>query len=93
MYKHVMHAEILADSRVMHITEIIAGDMVTLTGRMINVETLDVKFANWTGGADPDESFWTESGKHATFFLTTIRIFYKHGPPANETIGEELLFL
>ena len=63
------------------------ANITVFVGRIINIESLDCKFSNWTGGADPDESFWAESGKNATFFLTTVRVFYKQGPPAYETIG------
>ena len=56
-------------------------------GRIINIESLDCKFL-LTAVADPDESFWMESAKKPTYFLTTVRVFYKRGPPAYETIGK-----
>ena len=49
------------------------------------METLDSMFTK-RQLPDPDETFRVE-GDQANFFLTSIRIFYKLGPSANETIG------
>ena len=53
----------------------------------MNIETQDMKFHTWTENVDPDETYWSEAGKHGTYFLNVIRIFFEHGPPANEEIG------
>ena len=60
------------------------------TGRILNVETQDMKFHSWTGKVDADESFWYEEGKYGTYFLNIIRLFYEHGTPAYEEVGESL---
>ena len=65
------------------------GDF-SLTGRILNVETQDMKFHSWTGKVDADESFWYEEGKYGTYFLNIIRLFYEHGTPAYEEVGESL---
>ena len=59
-------------------------------GRILNVETQDMKFHSWTGKVDADESFWYEEGKYGTYFLNIIRLFYEHGTPAYEEVGESL---
>ena len=60
----------------------------SFTGRILNVETQDMKFHSWTGKVDADESFWYEEGKYGTYFLNIIRLFYEHGTPAYEEVGE-----
>ena len=52
------------------------------TGRIINIETQDMKFKTWGSGIDPDSCFWREYGEASTYFLNVIRIFYEFGPPA-----------
>ena len=59
-------------------------------GRILNVETQDMKFHSWTGKVDADESFWYEEGKYGTYFLNIIRLFYEHGTPGYEEVGESL---
>ncbi len=57
-------------------------------GRILNVETQDMKFHSWTGDVDADESFWYEEGKYGTYFLNIIRLFYEQGTPAYDEVGE-----
>ena len=61
-------------------------------GRVLNIETLDVKFEEWTGTVNPDESKWIERGERATGFLNIIRLFYEGGPPANEQLGINIVY-
>ena len=46
-----------------------------------------MKFKEYKGSVDPDESFWREYGERSTYFLVVIRIFYEVGNPAYEEIG------
>ena len=58
-------------------------------GTIVNVETLDVKFDDWQGSVDPDESFHKKSTSNDIYHLNVIRLFYKKGPAAvKQTIGE-----
>lgn len=60
------------------------------SGRIINIETQDVKFESWNGSVDPDCSFWRKSGNRSmsNYFLNIIRVFYEAGPPCYEKIGQ-----
>ena len=60
----------------------------SLTGRILNVESQEMKFHEWGGGVDPDESCWVECVKFNLSFLVVIRVFYEVGPPSYEEIGE-----
>ena len=63
--------------------------VTSLAGGIINIESLDVKFSSWKGSVNPDESFWFESARNITFFLTTFRIFHRmSGGNGNAAIGE-----
>lgn len=59
-----------------------------LTGRILNVESQEMKFHEWGVGVDPDESCWVESVKFNISFLVVIRVFYEVGPPAYEEVGK-----
>ena len=63
------------------------------SGRILNVETQDMKFHSWTGSVDADESFWYEEGKYGTYFLNITRLFYEQGNPAYEEVGMFSTFL
>ena len=56
---------------------------------MLTVETQEMKFREWGGGVQPDESFWREHGNATVCFLVIIRVFYVVGPPAYEQIGKQ----
>ncbi|KAI0217026.1 hypothetical protein LSAT2_031056 [Lamellibrachia satsuma] len=58
-----------------------------LPGRILNLETQDIKMYQWTGSVDPDESYWAETGKQVKTYLNIIRLFYEAAPPAYERIG------
>jgi len=58
-----------------------------LVGKIINIESQEMKFHEWGVGVDPDESCWVESVKFNVSFLVVIRLFYDVGPPAYEEIG------
>ena len=58
------------------------------TGKILNVESQEMKFHEWGVGVDPDESCWVESVKFNISFLVVIRVFYEVGPPAYEEIGK-----
>ena len=57
------------------------------TGRVINVESQEMKFHEWGVGVDPDESCWVESVKFNVSFLVVIRVFFEAGESAYEEIG------
>lgn len=57
-----------------------------LQGRVINLETQDMKYHTGIGGVNPDETYWRES-KHGKYFINILRIFYEVGPPRHEEIG------
>lgn len=59
-----------------------------VAGKVLNVESQEMKFHEWGCGVDPDESCWVESVKYNLSFLVVIRIFYEVGPPAYEEIGK-----
>ena len=61
-----------------------------LTGRILTVETQDMKFYTWDSAIDPDGTFWRESGRYSDYFLNIIRVFYEAGPPAHEQIGKSI---
>lgn len=67
----------------------IAGLLYALlfVGKVLNVETQDMKFKTWSNEVDPDKSYWSEYGKETVFYLNVIRLFYESGPPAYEEIG------
>jgi len=58
------------------------------SGRILNVESQEMKFHEWGLGVDPDESCWVESVKFNLSFLVVIRVFFELGPHACEEIGE-----
>ena len=58
------------------------------TGKILNVESQEMKFHEWGVGVDPDESCWVESVKFNISFLVVIRVFYEVGPPGYEEIGK-----
>ena len=57
------------------------------TGKILNIESQEMKFHEWGVGVDPDESCWVESSKFNISFLVVIRLFYVLGVPAYEDIG------
>ncbi|KAI0231165.1 hypothetical protein LSAT2_018495 [Lamellibrachia satsuma] len=58
-----------------------------LPGRVMNVESQEMKFHEWGVGVDPDESCWVESVKFNVSFLVVIRVFFETGTSAYEEIG------
>ncbi|KAK2168610.1 hypothetical protein LSH36_15g00029 [Paralvinella palmiformis] len=56
-------------------------------GRILNMESQEMKFHEWGVGVDPDESCWVESVKFNVSFLVVIRVFYEIGLPGYEEIG------
>ncbi|KAK2192381.1 hypothetical protein NP493_30g00029 [Ridgeia piscesae] len=58
-----------------------------LPGRILNLETQDIKLYTWTGSIDPEESCWVETSQQRKTFINIIRLFYEAGPPAYEQIG------
>ena len=56
-------------------------------GRILNIESQEMKFHEWGLGVDPDESCWVESVKFNLSFLVVIRVFFEIGPPTCEEIG------
>jgi len=56
-------------------------------GRILNLETQDIKLYTWTGSIDPEESYWVETSQQRKTFINIIRLFYEAGPPAYEQIG------
>ena len=66
---------------------------LSLLGRVLNIETQDMKFRTWGNEVDPDKSYWYEGGKETVFYLNVIRVFYESGHPAYEEIGNRLKFL
>jgi len=56
-------------------------------GRILDMESQEMKFHEWGVGVDPDESCWVESVKFNVSFLVVIRVFYEIGLPGYEEIG------
>ena len=50
---------------------------LAFAGRILNVETQEMKFSHWNNGVDPDQSCWIERGKAHVFFLIVLRVFYE----------------
>ena len=68
--------------------EIIRQVFFIVSGRVLSVESQEMKFHDWGVGVDPDESCWVESVKYNLSFLVVIRIFYEIGQHAFEEIGK-----
>ena len=62
--------------------------VIVLLGRILTVESQEMKFRNWNDGVDPDKSSWLQSGDFTTSFLFVIRVFYEVGQPLYEEIGK-----
>ena len=60
---------------------------LVFAGRILNVETQEMKFHEWGVGVDPDESCWVDSVKFNLSFLVCVRVFYEVGHTGFEEIG------
>ncbi|KAG1652392.1 hypothetical protein GQR58_026316 [Nymphon striatum] len=59
-----------------------------LQGRMLNMETQDMKFKGYSPeGMDPDKSCWQEYGERDMLFIYVLRVYYEIGDPSYELLG------
>ncbi|XP_064633540.1 uncharacterized protein LOC135491515 isoform X2 [Lineus longissimus] len=58
-----------------------------LHGKIVTVETQEMKYKEFSNGLDPDKSYSAEGNKCVEYFLVCIRIFYVSGAPTYEEIG------
>ena len=72
---------------ILYLVTVYTGVALFFLGKVLNVESQEMKFHEWGVGVDPDESCWVESVKYNISFLVVIRVFYEVGPPAYEEIG------
>ncbi|CAG0880324.1 unnamed protein product [Darwinula stevensoni] len=58
-----------------------------LPGKIITIETQEMKLGTYTGELDPDQSFRVEGAVEKKHFVFVIRIFYEAGIGKGEEIG------
>lgn len=78
------------NSTVITLVRYVQGHQCVVTGKILNVETQEMKFHEWGVGVDPDESCWVESVRFNISYLIVVRVFYELGPSAFEEIGRSL---
>ena len=61
-----------------------------LTGKILTVETLRIKYTDtWQSNyLDPDDSHYSENAKASKLYLEILRVYYVRGPPCHESIGK-----
>ena len=63
----------------------------SILGRIINMETQNMKFNTWGDTVSPDTSCWRESGKKKVYFLMVLRVFLEEGVEDVYHIGKRCL--
>ncbi|CAG0898365.1 unnamed protein product [Darwinula stevensoni] len=60
-----------------------------LPGKIITIETQEMKVDSYSGDLDPDRSYWEERGDAQKLFVFVIRIFFQTGFSRHETVERQ----
>jgi len=58
-----------------------------IQGKILTLETEEIKMSEWRGSVDADKTSWSTWGDRGIIYVMVIRLFYEVGPPAMEEIG------